>query len=49
MITFSDKQLKILEMSKPVYLVTVGMSKFGSTDTLARSWFNLKQEEALWM
>ena len=29
MITFSDKQLKIPNMSKPVYLVTGGMSKFG--------------------
>lgn len=29
MITFSDKQLKIPQMSKPVYLVTGGMSKFG--------------------
>ena len=28
MITFSDKQLKIPKMSKPVYLVTGGMSKF---------------------
>jgi len=29
MITFSEKQLKIPQMSKPVYLVTGGMSKFG--------------------
>ncbi len=29
MITFSDRQLKIPNMSKPVYLVTGGMSKFG--------------------
>lgn len=29
MITFSEKQLKIPEMSKPVYMVTGGMSKFG--------------------
>jgi len=29
MITFSDRQLKIPKMSKPVYLVTGGMSKFG--------------------
>ena len=28
MITFSDKQLKIPNMAKPVYLVTGGMSKF---------------------
>lgn len=28
MITFSDKQLKIPEMQRPVYLVTGGMSKF---------------------
>ncbi|MEE8340905.1 MAG: thiolase domain-containing protein [Candidatus Neomarinimicrobiota bacterium] len=29
MITFSERQLKIPKMSKPVYLVTGGMSKFG--------------------
>ena len=29
MITFSDQQLKIPKMSKPVFLVTGGMSKFG--------------------
>ena len=29
MIKFSDKQRKIPKMSKPVYLATVGMSKFG--------------------
>jgi acetyl-CoA C-acetyltransferase len=29
MINFSDRQLKIPNMSKPVYLVTGGMSKFG--------------------
>jgi len=29
MITFSERQLKIPQMSKPVYLVTGGMSKFG--------------------
>ncbi len=29
MITFSKQQLKVPEMSKPVYLVTGGMSKFG--------------------
>ncbi len=29
MITFSKRQLKIPEMSKPVYMVTGGMSKFG--------------------
>ena len=28
MITFSDKQLKIPKMQRPVYLVTGGMSKF---------------------
>jgi len=28
MITFSDRQLKIPKMNKPVYLVTAGMSKF---------------------
>jgi len=28
-ITFSDRQLKIPEMSRPVYFVTGGMSKFG--------------------
>ena len=49
MITFSDKQLKIPEMSKPIYLVAGGMSKIGNTDTPARSWFNLMQEEESWM
>ena len=29
MITFSKKQLKIPNMSRPVFLVTGGMSKFG--------------------
>lgn len=29
MITFSERQLRIPKMSKPVYLVTGGMSKFG--------------------
>jgi len=28
MITFSDRQLKIPKMAKPVYLITAGMSKF---------------------
>ena len=28
MITFSDRQLRIPQMSRPVYLVTGGMSKF---------------------
>jgi acetyl-CoA C-acetyltransferase len=29
MITFSDRQLRIPEMQRPVYFVTGGMSKFG--------------------
>ena len=29
MITFSERQLRIPQMSKPVYMVTGGMSKFG--------------------
>ncbi len=29
MITFSDKQLKVPKVSRPVYMVTGGMSKFG--------------------
>ncbi len=46
MIMFSERQLKIPQMSKPVYLVTGGMSKFGSIDTLTRNWFKLKQRGA---
>lgn len=46
MITFSERQLQIPKMSKPVYLVIGGMLKFGSTYTPAINRFKFKQKEA---
>ena len=46
MITVSERQLQIPKISKPVYLVTGGMSKFGSTGTPAKNRFKFKQKEA---
>ncbi len=46
MITFSERQLKFPQISKPVYLIAGGMSKFGSTDIPMKSHFKLNQKEA---